>query len=77
MIDQKVQNRAAGRDAKTIPDRTVGKYRLSCRELADHRKSGVIDTLRAQELDAWKRALFEKGALSSLHDHVRRHDIGF
>lgn len=64
-IDDEVRRRAAGRDAKPLPERTTKKFRMAVAEFAAFRQSKQIGTVTAREAEDWKLAMQDDGKLSN------------
>lgn len=72
VIDKEAKRRATGKDAKPLPDKTVGTLRRRCERFAAHRGSADVRTVTAMEGQAWVDALAEAGDLggNSIKQHL-------
>ncbi len=64
-IDDETRRRAAGRDAKPLPERTTRKFRMAVAEFAAFRQSKQIGTVSAREAEDWKLSMQDGGKLSN------------
>ena len=65
VIDAEAQRRAAGRDAKPLPERTTRKFRMAVAEFAAFRQSKQLGTVTARQAEDWKLAMQDNGKLSN------------
>ncbi|MCR9276177.1 MULTISPECIES: DUF6538 domain-containing protein [Mameliella] len=65
VINAEIRRRAAGKEAKPMPEGTARKYRQVVNAFSAFRKSDLVGTVTPQEADAWKWEMLEGGSLSN------------
>lgn len=65
VIDEQVRQRSLGKDAVPLREGTVRKYRTAVIEFSAFRNSDDATTVTADEAEAWKLDMMEKGELSN------------